>query len=91
MTYRLDVSNDDEVAASFRNDCLAIRLPAKDVARWATTDQVSIAAEQPIEFSGMLSLLVEKDFKCLSPGHHREGEDDDDTFPHPEEHTANGC
>lgn len=91
LTYRLDVSGDDSVTASFNNDCLAIRLPATDVAQWATTDQVSIVAEQAIDSSGGLSLLVEKDFKCLSPGHHREGEDDEDTFPHPEADSGKGC
>jgi len=34
---------------------------------------------------------VEKDFQCLSPGHHRSDEDDEDTYPHPEAGTGEGC
>ncbi|MGI9238220.1 MAG: DUF7009 family protein [Woeseiaceae bacterium] len=34
--------------------------------------------------SGTLSLLIEKDFSCLAPGHHRPDEDDADTYTHPE-------
>jgi hypothetical protein len=40
---------------------------------------VSITGAEALE-SGQLSILVEKDFACLSP---REGEDEMELFPHP--------
>ena len=68
--------------AHFENDVVLIRLPETAVREWADSDdQVGIAGEQAVEGEGVLSILVEKDFACLSP---REGEDDADMFPHPE-------
>ncbi len=59
-------------------------------AEWAESDQVSMIAEQALGDSGALTLLVEKDFNCLSPGHHRPDEDNDDTYPHPEAASGGG-
>lgn len=84
LTYRLDIAGDGKFSASFHQGNLTICLPKSEVAQWAQNDQVSLVAEQALGNSDVLSLLIEKDFKCLSPGHHRPCEDDDDTFPHPE-------
>jgi len=83
LTYRLDVSDNSDVSATFSNDTLFIRLPRSNVVDWASTDEVSLFAEQELSGSDTLSLLIEKDFSCLEPGHHRDCEDDEDTFPHP--------
>ena len=91
LTYRLDVADEGPFAASFGQGSLAVRLPMSDVRQWAQSDQVSILAEQSVGESQVLSLLVEKDFKCLSPGHHRPDEDDDDTYPHPDAGSNNAC
>ena len=73
--------------AMFSNNVLSVRLPEKDVVEWAGTEAVSISAEQLLDDGGQLNLLVEKDFACLAP---REGEDESDMYPHPEEGT-NTC
>ena len=91
FTYRLEANGTDKVSASFEGGNLAIRMPIGEVRQWAQSDQVSIIAEQPAGDSGTLSLLIEKDFMCLSPGHHRPDEDDVDTYAHPEAETGNGC
>jgi hypothetical protein len=91
LTYRLEANGADKVSASFEGGNLAIRIPIDEARQWAQSDQVSIVAEQPIGDSGTLSLLIEKDFMCLSPGHHRPDEDDVDTYAHPEAETGNGC
>jgi len=83
LTYRLDVSENSSISATFDNGSLTVSLPKSKVLDWASTDDVSLFAEQTLPGSGALSLLIEKDFKCLEPGHHRDCEDDDDTFPHP--------
>jgi hypothetical protein len=83
LTYRLDVSTDSAISATFDNGNLSVSLPKSKVLIWASTDEVSLFAEQKVPGFNALSLLIEKDFKCLEPGHHRDCQDDDDTFPHP--------
>jgi hypothetical protein len=83
LTFRLDVSENHEAAASFNSGSLVVSLPKSKVLDWAGTDEVSLVAEQKLSGAGSLSLLIEKDFSCLEPGHHRDCEDDADTFPHP--------
>jgi hypothetical protein len=83
LSYRLDVTGEEAMQARFENNSLVIRLPASQVSAWATTAEVSMIAEQDLPGEGKLSLLIEKDFSCLEPGHHRDCDDDVDTFPHP--------
>ncbi len=83
LTYRLDVSDNRDMSASFDNGSLIISLPKSKVSNWAATDEVSLDAEQKLSGTGSLSLLIEKDFSCLEPGHHRDCADDEDAFPHP--------
>ena len=66
-----------EPRASFVNGTIEISIPTETVETWAATDQVEIAGE-----TETIKLLIEKDFKCLTP---REGDEDHDTFPHPRE------
>ena len=91
LTYRLEVADDHKFSASFDGGDMRICLPESQIMEWAQTDQVSIFAEQSPGESDALSVLVEKDFKCLAPGHHRSGEDDLDTYPHPNSESGNGC
>ncbi len=83
LTFRLDVSDKDAFSANFDEGSLAISVPKSSVLEWAGTDEVSIVAEQELPGTGNLSVLIEKDFSCLEPGHHRDCDDDKDTFPHP--------
>ena len=71
--------------ANFTDGELAIRVPQQQVQDWASSNEVSIAAEQALDEGGYLAILVEKDFACLAP---RDGEDESDMFPHPQEGTA---
>jgi len=84
LTYRLEVSDEGTFSVSFNDGNLTICLPKSEVAQWAQTDQVSIVSEQALGKSDALCILIEKDFSCLAPGHHRPSEDDADTFPHPD-------
>ena len=83
LTFRLDVSENDDVSASFNDGSLVVSLPKSRVQNWAGTDEVSLVAEQKLAGDGSLSVLIEKDFSCLEPGHHRDCEDDADTFSAP--------
>jgi hypothetical protein len=66
--------------AHISNNVLTVRVPKMDVAQWADSDRISIEAEQVLDDGDRLSILVEKDFHCLSP---RDGEDESDMYPHP--------
>jgi hypothetical protein len=65
--------------ARYSPDGLVVQIPQAAARHWAATEEVSITGAQPLE-NGQLSILVEKDFACLTP---REGEDEADLFPHP--------
>ncbi len=83
LSYRLDVTDDEAIQANLADGDLIIRIPESKVSGWAIADEVSLMAEQSLPDGGNLSLLIEKDFSCLEPGHGRDCEDDADTFPHP--------
>lgn len=83
LTYRLEASENGDSTTSFKDGNLVVRLPRADLEKWAGSETVSLSSEQNVADAGTLSLLIEKDFECLAPGHHRDCEDDEDTFPHP--------
>ncbi len=72
--------------AHISNNVLTVRIPEAEILSWANSDEVSISASQILDGGDQLSILVEKDFACLSP---REGEDEADMYPHPEAGTEN--
>ncbi len=67
--------------AHISNNVLTVRIPEAEIISWANSEEVSISASQILDGGDQLSILVEKDFACLSP---REGEDEADMYPHPE-------
>ncbi|MDJ0941291.1 MAG: hypothetical protein QNJ00_16135 [Woeseiaceae bacterium] len=67
-------------AAFLSENTVTVRLPETIVLAWASSEQVSIGAEQHLDNGDRLKILVEKDFACLAP---REGEDESDMYPHP--------
>jgi hypothetical protein len=90
LSYRLDVSDSGDLRAVFADGNVVVTVPASQASRWASTDQVSLMATQELAGGGSLTILIEKDFSCLTPGHGRDDDDDADTFPHP--HAASkGC
>ena len=72
--------------AHLSNNVLSVRVPQMDIENWAGSDQVAIRSEQVLDDGEQLSILIEKDFHCLSP---REGEDETDMYPHPDAGTGN--
>ena len=56
------------------------RLPVSEVQDQASTEQVSIEAEEILDDGDHLKILIEKDFACLAP---REDEDESDMYSHP--------
>lgn len=74
-------------AAFLSDNELTVRLPETVVLGWANSEQVAIVGEQRLDDGSPLAILVEKDFACLAP---RDGEDESDMYPHPEQGTAKG-
>jgi hypothetical protein len=75
FVYAVSASESADVSANFVDGRINVAIPADKVAAWASGDEVGIAAE-----CGLLKVLVEKDFNCLTP---RDADEDADTFPHP--------
>lgn len=59
---------------------IVVEMPRATARSWATNEEVGFAVTQSTP-AGALTLLVEKDFACLAP---RPGDDDADTFAHPD-------
>jgi len=82
FSYSLESSPASVNPAAFYSDNnLSVRLPETLVLAWVMTEQVSIEGEQLLDDGETLSILVEKDFACLTP---RPGEDEADMFPNPD-------
>jgi len=81
LIYELKVVNNDQcITASFNNSSLSIGIPEGIIDRWSGSNEVSILASVKLDNEEELSILVEKDFQCLSP----RDEDEADMFPNPE-------
>ncbi len=83
FTFALEaLENGPAASASYTSDRLVVKLPARDISAWAKDDTaVSLHGELELPVGGHLKLLVEKDFKCVSP---RGDEDQSNLFQNPE-------
>jgi hypothetical protein len=71
--------------AVFQNSELRVQISCAAAKEWATTDRVGISGEQSLAGGKPLSILIEKDFKCMH------GDDTDaDAYPNPLELGARG-
>ncbi|MFO7566168.1 MAG: hypothetical protein R6X02_26215 [Enhygromyxa sp.] len=83
LHYELRSAEVDAPVARFDGARIEVSFPREQARAWAEGDAVGISAEHE-----GLALLIEKDFRCLAP---REGEDDDDAFPHPGADSGASC
>ena len=83
FTFALEaLENSSAASASYASDRLVVKLPAPEIAAWANDDAaVSLHGELELPLGGHLKLLVEKDFRCVSP---RDDEDQSNLFQYPE-------
>ncbi len=78
--YKLMRSNEhDAIAASFENGAITVFLPNTQFDDFVNTQQVGCGGDMKIGDADKLSILVEKDFKCLD----NTLEDQSDNFPNP--------
>jgi len=85
LIYRVEQAAVEIVRADFAEGKITISVPASQADNWAKTNKIGIKAEQDLGDGKTLKILIEKDFACLDV---REGEDESDAFPHPEQRTA---
>ena len=79
LTYRIQKRDSaGGIQAELTDGTISVSIPAGGVEAWATSDQVSLAAQD-----GVLKIAIEKDFRCLTRP--REEEDEADAYPHPAE------
>ncbi len=64
--------------AAYQNGELRVQISCSASKEWVTTDRVGISGEQALENGKLLSILIEKDFKCMHGD-----ETDADAYPNP--------
>ncbi|MEZ4700215.1 MAG: hypothetical protein R2834_07800 [Rhodothermales bacterium] len=74
------------LSVSFEAGLLTIGLDPSVLDALATTDRVGVEHAVALGEAGVLTVCVEKDFKCLSPR-----EEDADAYPHPDSTTGHQC
>lgn len=79
LIYRLVSSSD--FRSGLINNTLTLLLPSELVQRWVNTEEVGISTELNLDNGKKLSILVEKDFQCLT----ERADDESDLFPNPKE------
>ena len=83
LGYAIATSDDATVtSARLSGGGVEVIVPRRFAREWAASETVGFEAEQPVGEGLSLHILVEKDFACLTP---RNGEDDTDAFPNPNE------
>lgn len=86
FVYSLKKTDSDSFEANLSNNCITIHIPENKLSNWDTNDIVGFNHTLDNGSSEGLYLLIEKDFKCLTP---RERENEDDNYANPlSEHTC---
>ena len=79
-TLNYELRKADSFSSKFSDQKIVIEVPSDIGAKWAISDQVAIEKTISVGDGGNLSILVEKDFKCLTD---RPNEDESDLFENP--------
>ena len=72
--YNIEKTDDLELSAVFIDNEIVLKMPAKMIEEWISTDIVGFTGR-----TGLVSLLVEKDFVCID----NTDEDQSDNYPNP--------
>ena len=80
LTYALEKMTSGLISARFADNCITVFLSEAKAKEWASTDRTGFENIAPTEHGESLRILVEKDFKCITP---RPGEDESDNFENP--------
>lgn len=80
LSYSLLAADVPATSATIEGTRIVVSIPREQARVWTTSEQVGIEARQDVGGGETLSILVEKDFACLTP---RADEDDRDAFSNP--------
>ncbi len=80
LIYRMCETNEGQVDISFEKNIIEILVPQIIISQWLKKEEVGFSENLLLQNGNTLSLLVEKDFQCLTV---REGEDESDLFQNP--------
>ena len=72
--YEIESAEIADLSAEFIENRILVRMPENLVDKWVSTDKVGYAGQ-----SGLVKILVEKDFVCID----NTDEDQTDNFPNP--------
>jgi len=82
LVYALVIApGTQRITAALTDREIVVHLPEASARDWAEGDEVSLHGTQALGDGRELTLLIEKDFKCLVP---REGEESYDGFANPD-------
>ena len=82
MEYEIKAATGLEyVEATYSENKITLKVNESLIRDWAHSDQVTISSSLDLSSNENLTILIEKDFKCLSP----RDEDESDMFPHPKQ------
>ena len=81
MEYGLEVGDVPAPVVNYDLARLRVVLPSDLTRRWLEPHEITISAEQSLGQDRVLTILIEKDYACLTP---RDGEEDADAFPNPQ-------
>ncbi len=79
-TLTAGVSNSVQMLRESTQVEIVVGIVSSQAHSWATSEQVGYSGEKPLQI-GTVSVLIEKDFTCITP---RVGEEESDTFPNPQ-------
>ena len=80
LEYSLIQADHEAISVSYLNNHLRVYVPLSLASHWCDSNEVGFDCNIKIDEQNRLSVLVEKDFKCLQP---KSGEDETDNFPNP--------
>jgi hypothetical protein len=82
--FRFAISSEEDapgLTARFDDDAIVVVAPKTLVTDWAAGDEVGLYGEQPVSEGNLLSIAIEKDFRCLDRS--RAEDEEADNYPHP--------
>lgn len=82
FVFALESAPGADIGSTYSGNRLVVRVPASEISAWAHDDEaVSLQGELALPDGNRLKLLVEKDFRCVTP---RGDEDQSDMYPNPD-------
>ncbi len=80
LKYHINLTNSDLPTIAFSDQTIVVSLPMEQLGDWHNNELVGFSWNISLEGDEQVSLLVEKDFQCLTA---RSGEDESNLYENP--------